>query len=287
MKEEREGTWAAMERRIIVSGGDELRVFSLPQLSRLGGVPLAGADALLASGEALYCASDEENALFRLDAQTLLPTGVFPGGPGTRALCMSDDSARLYALYADADSVMMLDAVSGSPQMIARAGVGPMAMRMEETGERLVVAGGEDGCVYLLCARTLALLERLCAPGICCDAACAGGYVYALFMTQALGSELHIWNAARSRRTIALDGLPGGLLLNGGKCLAATQSGIYVIDALSERLEGRMPGGAGMLIDAGERLLLLDRLDESLKAACHGGTYFRMVCTRARSAVIV
>lgn len=55
------------------------------------------------------------------------------------------EAGRLYALCADADSLLMLDAVSGAPMMVNRVGVNPSAMALDETGTLLAVAAENAG----------------------------------------------------------------------------------------------------------------------------------------------
>ena len=141
---------AAMEERIIVSGGDGVRVFMPPEREPLQQIRLEGAGALCARKECVFCASDWGNTVWRLDAQTLVPTGLFAGGPDMRRLLLSADGARLLILCAEADSVLLLDAASGAPLVLTRAGVNPQNMALDESGEVLAVAAGESGEVLLL-----------------------------------------------------------------------------------------------------------------------------------------
>ncbi len=169
-----------MTGRIIVSGGEKLRTFDLPGLFPGKETPLPGSGALCAGQGGVYAASDGESAIYRLDANTLLPCGVYAGGPGMRALCLSADGERLFALLADADSVLMLCARTGAPMVLARVGVCPQSMRLDNTGERLVIAGGRDGCAHILCSRTLRLLARHPSEGFCADASVRNGRIRAL-----------------------------------------------------------------------------------------------------------
>lgn len=169
-----------MTGRIIVSGEGKLRLFGWPDLAAKEETPLPGGGALCAGQGGVYVSSDEERTIYHLDADTLLPRGVYAGGPGMRALCLSRDGERLFALLGDADSVLMLCARSGAPMLLARVGVSPQNMRLDDTGERLVVAGGRDGCVHVLCAHTLALLARYPSEGFLADAGMRNGRVRAL-----------------------------------------------------------------------------------------------------------
>ena len=104
---------AAMEKRIIVSGGDEVRVFAPPGRGVLEHIRLEGAGTLCACGEHVFCASNWGDMVWRLDAQKLVPTGLFAGGPDMRNMLISPDGERLMILCAEADSVLLLDAVCG------------------------------------------------------------------------------------------------------------------------------------------------------------------------------
>jgi len=172
---------------------------------------LAGCGALCARRGSVYAAGEEEGVIYHLDAASLLPCGVYAGGPGMRALCLSADAERLFVLLSDADSVLMLCARTGAPMVLARAGVHPQSMRLDDTGKRLVIAGGRDGCVHLLCAGTLRRLARYPAEGFCADAGMRRGRVRAL-------------------RYVGKDGsaAAGKLIASGGKAL--------LLDRVNERL---------------------------------------------------
>lgn len=94
---------AAMGKRIIVSGGDEVRVFAPPGRGVLEHIRLEGAGTLCACGEHVFCASNWGNMVWRLDAQKLVPTGLFAGGPDMRNMLISPDGERLMILCAEAD----------------------------------------------------------------------------------------------------------------------------------------------------------------------------------------
>lgn len=186
-----------MEKRIVVSGGGKLRVFDARRLFLLGESPLEGSGALCAGKGCVFCAGDRDNAVYRLCAKTLLPLGVYAGGPEVRAMCISRDLTRLYVLVSGADSVLMLSACDGAPMMLARVGADPQNLRLDDTGERLVVAGGRDGCVHLLCARTLAPLLCFRGAGFCADAVARKGRVRALRLREegfaaATGRVIHM-----------------------------------------------------------------------------------------------
>lgn len=169
---------------MVVSGGGKIRVYDAREKTLKKEAALEGSGALCTDGESIYCASDFENVIYRLQGGTLLPQSVYAGGPGMRALCLSRDGENLYVLLADADSVLMLGARDGMPKCLARVGVYPQRLMLDETGEMLVVAGGKDGCVYLLCARTLRLLARQRGKGFCAAASLRSGRVRALRMEE-------------------------------------------------------------------------------------------------------
>ena len=220
--------------RIIVSGAGKLRVFLWPELSKSEETILAGSGALCAGRGSVFAASDE-NAIYRLDRRTLLPQSVYAGGPGMRVLCLSADGRRLYALLSDADSVLMLGADTGAMLMLARVGVCPQSMRFDDTGQRLVIAGGKDGCAYLLCAQTLKLLGRYSADGHCADASARAGCVRAL---RFCGERV----CAAAGKLIHADGVT------------------LLLDPLTERLFCRVGGEWRLVCDSARDVaVLLDR----------------------------
>ena len=62
---------AAMEERMIVSGGDEVRVFAPPKREPQEQIRLEGAGALCVSHGTVFCASDWGDTVWRLDAERL------------------------------------------------------------------------------------------------------------------------------------------------------------------------------------------------------------------------
>ena len=134
---------AAMEERMIVSGGDEVRVFAPPKREPQEQIRLEGAGALCVSHGTVFCASDWGDTVWRLDAERLVPTGLFAGGPGMKRILSSPDGTRLLLLCAEADSVLLLDAGCGLPLVLARAGLNPQNIALDETGDVLAVAADE------------------------------------------------------------------------------------------------------------------------------------------------
>lgn len=167
---------AAMGKRIIVSGGDEVRVFAPPGRGVLEHIRLEGAGTLCACGEHVFCASN---------------LGRYGLAAGRAKACADRAFCRRagYAEHADFSGWRAADdSLCGSGQcsfagcglrramVLARAGVNPQHMSLDESGEVLAVAAGESGEVLLLSARSLALLRRLPMPGIVLDVALRAGH---------------------------------------------------------------------------------------------------------------
>ena len=285
----RERVCSAMERRIIVSGGDELREFLPPGMAPGRRIRLEGAGALCTSGGQLYCACDWGDVIWRLDGERLVPTALFAGGPGICQLCVSGGGGRLYALCADADSLLMMDASSGAPLMVNRVGVNPCAMALDETGAVLAVAGGECGEAVLLSAHTLCVLRRLSMPGMVYAVALRAGTVYALSLNEALGSTLTTVAPNGVRQTLNLSGMPGAVVPCGEEMLCATHERLYAVSPGGERiLHAREAAGrAGRVLQNGKTLLLCDKLGEAVFSLGLGTGRWRLVCERARDMVSV
>lgn len=277
-----------MERQIVVSGGDELNVFSLPDMTRLRGVRLEGAGALCAAEEEIFCASTWGDVIWRLHGRRLIPTGLFAGGPGMTALARSPDGRRLYALCSDADSVLMLDAQSGTPLMLARAGLNPPQFALDGEAQVLAVAGGACGEALLLSAGTLKLLGRLAMPGPVLSVALCGGTVHALCLNETLNTTMVTVERGGAQRQRQLSGMPGALLGHAGTLLAATQGCLYIFTAQGDLLGSRhAPGRAGRLTTDGSRLMLCDALGETLFALGACGGRWRTVCEPALDAAVI
>lgn len=257
-----------VENRVIVSGSGGLRELFVPGLRWGKAARLEGAGALCAGQGSLFCACTPGDVIWRLDAQSLMPTALFAGGPGVRALGLSADGKRLYALCGDADSLLMLDAQTGAPMIVNRVGMGPCAMAMDETGRVIAVAGGECARAVLLCATTLDVIGSLPMPGVVVGVALRRGMVHALCLSETLSSTLTTVLPGGERRTLALRGMPGTLALCRGTLLAATHGHLYEIAEDGSRVldEGGAAGRASRLLLCGERLLMLDMLSETLLA---------------------
>lgn len=276
-----------MERRIIVSGGDQLREIVMPEAARQRCIRLEGAGALAARGESLFCACGE--VIWRLETRRLVPSALFAGGPVICQMALSPCGGRLYALLQDADSLLMLDALSGAPLILNRVGVCPRAMAMDEAGETLAVAGGECAKTVLLCARTLNVLSQLPMPGIVYAVALSGGTVYSLSLSDTLDTTLTTVSPGGVCRSLALCGMPGALCLRGGTLLAATHGHLYTIAADGSRVLGQRSaaGRARRLLACGEQLLVCDMLGEAVFALGEGRRNWRMIGENALDAVIL
>ncbi len=272
-----------MKRHIVVSGGDELRSFALPMDSEIRHIRLDGAGALCAWGKTVFCASDWGDVIWRLDAKRLIPTGLFAGGPGMRRLLISPGGERLYALCAEADSVLLLDAASGAPLIVNRAGLNPQNITLDETGDTLAVATGESGDVLLLHAHTLSLLARLPMPGMVYDVRLRKGSVHALCLNEAMASTLVTVQSCGVRQTLRLDGMPGVLAMCGETLLCATEGYLYVVSADGSRVlrTEKAAGRADRMIFEKEAWLLCDSLTENMVMRDCGGRW-RLVCPNVR-----
>lgn len=259
-----------MRGRIIVSGGGGL--LALPTDGAPVRARMEGAGPLCARGGAVYCACPGERVIWRLDARTLTPAGLFAGGPGMRALLASADGERLYALCADADSLLMLDGTTGAPLALNRVGVNPGALAADETGGVLAVAGGECARTVLLCARTLDVLTSLPAAGVAVDVAIGGGAVYTLCLTETLRACLTVFLPGGTRRELTLEGTPGALCLSREGLLAATEGRLYAIAADGSRVLAcrDAPGRASRLLCTDEECLLLDEWSGTLLRRTRG-----------------
>ena len=183
----------------------------------------------------------------------------------------------------EADSVLLLDAVCGAPMVLARAGVNPQHMSLDESGEVLAVAAGESGEVLLLSARSLALLRRLPMPGIVLDVALRAGAVYALCLNETLNSTLVTIPRAGARQVLSLSGMPGRIACERGDVICATEGFLHTVSMDGMRLldTRRVSGRASIWLTAGETLLLCDALSECIFAR-NGGGQWSLFCEHAR-----
>lgn len=285
MEKTEEGACVAMERRIIVSGGEGLRVFSLPDGALLRRMRLKGSGALCCARNMVYCACGTDGRIVGLDAGTLDIKAAFAGGPGICGMCVLGD--RLYALCGEGDGVLMLDAKDGSPLVFARAGQAPMQLKGDEERRVLAVAGGGDGRVTLLCAESMHSLGSEEMPGPVYSVVLLHGRIHALCLSETLDALLVTIRPEGGRHTLMLHGLPGVLAAQGDALLAAVQGGIYRISADGKRILAFIPaGGYGRwMAAAGNQLLCLDAAGERLWAI--GGGRRLLICGDAADAALV
>jgi len=259
-----------MEEKWIVSSGGKIGKLSLPDAVWGERAPMERVSALCAGNGCIYCAC--EDALYSLDAHSLLPRAVFAGAPCIRSLLLSRDGMRLYALCMDADSVLMLSAVTGEAQILCRAGAGPASMMMDEKDASLAVAGGKRPCVLMLCARTLRLRREIAMPGPVCCAAVHGGRVAALCLTDALDTILVLEGSNGVRKTRRFQGFPGALLFADDMLLAAVQGHVHAVSLGELRVlrSFAAPGLAEMMALGDGMVVYLDRLSGTLYALRDG-----------------
>lgn len=244
---------------VLVSGGGKLRVLSPGMDAVRREATLESCGAVCVSGGTVFAAGESEGVIYRLD-RSLLPNGVYAGGPGMRGLCVSGDDARLYVLLGDADSVMMLSAADGTPRFLARTGANPQRMRLAEKEGAIIIAGGMDAGALMLCGETLSVLACFREEGFCCDAVLHCGTLYMLCLTDSMETRLVMCFADGSRRRIHLPGIPGSLYASGSRLMAAAGACLYVFDVRSMDLiwKRSLEGLCGKLIRGGKGLMLLD-----------------------------
>ena len=254
-----------MEREWIVSGRSGIGKLSLPDASWGLSAPMDRVSALCAQGGRIFCAG--RNAICSVDACSLLPRQIFAAAPDVRALLLSPDGLRLYALCSGADSVLMLSAVTGEAQILCRAGVCPPSMALSEEGDLLFVAGGKRSGVLIYCARTLHLLQEIRMPGPVCALAVCGGILAALCMTDTLDTLL-VCTDCRGEKRIQrkLCGFPGALAMQESTLLASVQERLYAVSVPELRVLCSLaaPGRASSLSTDGGTLMYLNQLDETL-----------------------
>jgi len=255
-----------MGERIVVSGENGVFAYACPPVRPSESCRLCGAGAVCGGKDCLFVACDREKAIWRLDGRTLMPSGVFAGGPGMAQMMTSWDGAYLYVLCAEADSLLMLSAQSGAPLVLSRVGVNPCAMAMDENGDMLAVAAGASGDVLLLSARSLRLMERLGTCGMVFSVAVKAGNVYALSLTETMDSVLTSFLPGGRRSELSLSGMPGTLCALGEGIAAATHREICFAALDGSTVLGRMgcPGRAGRLWIQPEGMLMTDMWSDAL-----------------------
>ena len=198
-------------------------------------------------------------------------------------LLVSPDGARLLVLCAEADSVLLLDASCGMPLVLARAGLNPQSIALDESGDVLAVATGESGEALLLSARSLTLLRRLSMPGIVFDVLLHGGTVYALCLNETLNTTLAAIPGRGARQLLTLSGMPGRMAVEKGRLICATEGFMHTISLDGVRLlhTQRVPGRAAAWQNCGGMLLICDALTEQIDAQSAGGQW-SLFCGHAR-----
>lgn len=263
-----------MEREILVSGGDAVRVISLDGAEQRKSILLEGAGALCAVEEHVFCACNQ--AIWKLERKTLMPQALLSGGPGIREMLFSDDQSKMYVLCGDADSVLMLDGRTGEPLLINRAGVNPQQMALD--GDVLAIAGGESGYVFLFCAQSLRMLRALSMPGPVYSVMLFAGSIYALCLTPSLSSVLVTQPNRGTQNTLYLSGMPGRIRAGQNVLLAETEGVLYAIslDGKQILMQQNAPGRASWLQEVHGKLLLLDAYSDRLFSHEHTG--WRLLC---------
>lgn len=255
-----------MGERIVVSGDGGVRVYASPPGRMLTACGLDGAGAICAARDCLFVASDRDNAIWRLDQNTLMPTGIFAGGPGISQMLSSGDGKRLYALCSDADSLLMLSLESGMPLVVNRVGVNPCAMAMDERGDTIAVAGGACGEVLLLSALSLSLIGRLPTRGVVFSVAMASDCVYALSLTETMDAVMTSFLPGGTRHELALDGMPGALSVLPDCIAAATHQAMTFASRDGCKVLGQLhvPGRAGRLWFLPGFMMMIDTWSDAL-----------------------
>lgn len=270
--------------RTIVSGGDEVRE------NVCGGrrIHLKGAGALAAAGNRVYVFSSWGNMIWGLDCRTLIPTGLFAGGPGVCQMMASRDHERLYALCEEADSLLMLSAKDGAPLLVNRAGVGPRAMAMDKAGEVIAVAGGASGEILLMDSRTLSISARLETDGMAFGVLLWKGRVYALSLDETLNSVCTVFSQGGKRNVCLLPGMPGTLCVLGGQVAVVTHEGLFFLSPEGACVTGGqpVPGRAGRMLEAPEGLLMTDMWSDTLFVLRANGCWNR-VAENVRDAALI
>ena len=270
-----------LEKEVLVSGVGRLLSMPLNRTRAARQIPLERSGAVCSADDEVYCACGEQ--IIRLDARTLLPKAVFCGGPGMNDLKVSQDLSALYALCSEGDSILMIDLISGIPVLLNRAGVNPRNMVID--GGMLAVAGGESGEVYLLCERSLCMLDHLAMPGPVYAVAMRDGRIYALCLTASLDCIL-VTIAGCTRSEYSLSGLPGCLFAGKKALYAATEGMLYTVSLDGTQILGvcTAPGRASWMNEADGKLLLLDAYSEGL--FCRERAGWRLLCRNAAFAAL-
>ena len=272
-----------MRERYMISGENRLRMFEAGSNREMLSTEIAGAGALCAGGGRVFCAGEDESIIWVLDADMLTPRALFVSGPQVGDLHLSPDGERLYVLCSGADSVLMLHAKDGEPQILARAGVNPPRMALSSRGDILAVAGGASERVILLDAQSLAHIADIPMPGPVQDVA-VGRLIHALCCSERMESLLVSDDGRGNRYVRAFGGLPGALLLGSGEAYAAACARICRFDPDAPHRPGRVlhaPGRAGRMIALGGQLIYTDVYTHEAFALEPAGNSVRRICAGA------
>lgn len=269
-----------MTKRIIVSGSDKLMEFGYPEKTSARQIRLDGAGTLCASAEKIFCACG--NVIWQLDSSMLVPTALFAGGPGINRMHIFENS--LIALCAEADSVLLMDAASGTPLVVNRVGLYPRDMALDETAGVLAVAGGETGEAVLLSARSLHVLQRLPMPGMVYAVALKAGMVHALCLNDTLDTTLVTVFPGGIRQSLALLGMPGMIRCRKEDILCATEGYLYTVSRDGMRILSyiKSAGRPARMIQLEGDYLILDPLAEAVYALSMPGGCWRLMCSGAK-----
>lgn len=275
---------AAMAQEIYVSRHDGISMCSL-EGKQLRSAALEQAGVLCVGKKHLYCARDDGREIVRFDLQTLTKQAVLGGGTGISQLMLSADGERLYALCSDADSVLMLDALSGMPMIVCCVGCNPQQMTL--CSDMLAVAGGESGCVYLLNAHSLEVCMCLSMPGPVYGVALCGHAVHAICMTQTLDTLL-VTDSPAGRVQLVLSGMPGRMLLAKDELLISSHGWLHAVSRDGKRLlwKRAAPGRASALLAADGQVLYRDMLSERLFMSGGGGMW-KLLSIGAMSVAVI
>lgn len=278
----------ARGRRLIVSAEEGLAEIGPGSGCVIARMPLEGANSICFGRDALYCAADD-GAIWRIHPESFVPMALFFCGPGINSLCLHAREERLYALCADADSLLMCCARTGQPLLVNRAGVNPQGMAYAEKEGMIAVAGGEQEAVLLFDDQTLQLLDVLPMPGMVSAVAVSHGRIYALCMDETLSSILVTVRQRDARRSLRLPGPPGLLEPGPESILAAAKNRLYAVSAEGDEILScvPMPGRAGKLFGcpAQDGAIMLDRVSQVLYI--RSGLCWRMLMRGVRDAVML
>jgi len=262
-----------LQSELLVSGEGDVRAISLDGCAERCIMPGRMGAVCAADGTVFFV---QGSRIVGLDETDFTQKMQLEGGPGMIDLKLSSDQTCLYALCSEADSVLMIDLLRGEPALLNCAGANPRNMAIDNG--TLAVAGGENGAVILLGAKSLRILANLPMPGPVYAAAMHSGRIYALCLLPSLDSAL-ITVSGCARSMLILSGLPGCLLAGESALYAATEGVLYTVSLDGTQILGMCgtPGRASWLAQADGRLLLLDAYSECL--FCRERAGWKLMCS--------